>query len=151
MPQNKLCDICQESFPDLRSLNAHKKEDHITEAKECHICGFSFKDLNRHLKYKHGDKTSQKKCDICEKSFFSPELEQHIRVVHSDIEIEKKHHCDLCEFSSKTLAELRYHYEGRHLKQKRLKCSECQERFWTENSLNKHVTKEHGHEEKVKN
>ena len=57
--------------------------------------------------------------------------------------------CDLCEYASKTYVELMRHNRRIHLKQKQYKCTECQERFGSKLTLNKHASDVHGHDEKT--
>ena len=95
------CDLCEYSSKCLRGLKLHKETSHENTKYTCIICNHEFKSkygLKSHSKRKHGLKTF--KCDRCEfKGDTFKQLIKH-RGTHKD-----KLTCDLCDFSSLSLAD----------------------------------------------
>jgi len=89
-------------------------------------------------------------CLSCDRTFADDDaLQKHLKRMHSDRSVKKKHPCSLCDYSSDQKIHLREHMVT-HTKVKAFKCTHCDKRFTQKGSLTTHVrsihTKESKHE-----
>ena len=132
------CDICLESFYDIRTHNfvVHK----IFQRKNCNLCPEIFGTVNElmiHVSKIHNGK--RYKCHICSNVFQkSRSLNDHIIHVH---EGKKLFHCDLCGKDVETKGSLKRHVKYVHEGIRDFKCNKCGKMFSSKNVLHIHVIK----------
>ncbi|XP_075135529.1 uncharacterized protein LOC142210345 isoform X1 [Leptodactylus fuscus] len=135
------CDQCEESFPDIEALEAHKAT-HVEKCEDCEEVFSSKPELIKHRAENHAMKRFA--CTICGieydyKSQFVIHQRAHTR--------EKPFHCDDCGAKFGYKSSLLLH-QRRHLEGKAFQCSKCERRFDKRCELARH---EKDHERKKQN
>lgn len=135
------CEVCQRTFTQQSSLQAHKESSHKDFKVEitCHFCGKLIKGrsrIYRHLKI-HTDKGLP--CPICQKTLKNRHsLTQHMQR-HSGV---KSYTCEKCASTFYTSAELSNHKRMVHNKGKYwYKCDRCDYKALRNETLKKHKAK----------
>ena len=103
----------------------------------------SSKDVKPMIKPRKG---AGKKCQICEKSFFSPQdMNKHVKAVHAGI---KDWKCDKCPYAASQKVNLKSHINAVHDKIKDWTCDKCPYRASQKEHLKNHITAVH---DKIRN
>jgi len=126
-------------------------EKHTTDCKHrtksshstvCPQCGKTIKDLNRHIKRYHFDKSAAPaavQCDVCKRTFKRKcNLTEHLRMVHQKL---IRFRCEFCERGFYNRAQVRRHVRIMHMNVKSARvqaaCPECGKTMLV-STLNKH-------------
>lgn len=126
-------------------------EKHTTDCKDrtksshstvCPQCGKTIKDLNRHIKRYHFDKSAAPvavQCDVCKRTFKRKcNLTEHLRMVHQKL---IRFRCEFCERGFYNRAQVRRHVRIMHMNVKSARnqaaCPECGKTMLV-STLNKH-------------
>ena len=144
------CELCEKKFYLLSECNSHYKKAHLkSKSITCDSCDNfacdSNRDLFRHKKRKHEDKTLQKllKCNQCEKSFV---LQSNLRNHYKRHAGEKSHACNICTKLFWTKNELEIHLII-HTETKPFPCTTCDKAFSQSGNLSRHIKRAHVTEE----
>ena len=124
---------------------AHLKSKSITCDSCDNFACDSNRDLFRHKKRKHEDKTLQKllKCNQCEKSFV---LQSNLRNHYKRHAGEKSHACNICTKLFWTKNELEIHFII-HTETKPFPCTTCDKAFSQSGKMSRHIKRAHVTEE----
>lgn len=119
---------CDASFGGLKPFKMHMLDVHNKRPLQCSECDQSFNDkagLKVHAEAKHGSGKSFT-CDVCGKKFSAARfMTQHRREQHEEGE-KRRIKCDLCDFSSLGVRNLRKHVKTMHNDNVPVfKCSYC--------------------------
>ncbi|ODM92937.1 putative zinc finger protein [Orchesella cincta] len=89
------CDICEDEFPGIKSLQHHIKRAHSNEKSLCGVCGKEVKKLRIHIKSKHTAPEEMKfECPTCKMKFtYGGQFRQHLKQAHLS---EKPYKCKVC-------------------------------------------------------
>jgi len=151
------CDICQQGFYFLSSLNSHRSKAHheVTGDKfSCPLCSSvtnSKNGMRRHMNKSHGQVIGAYlcyNCEFCDSTFPSLTTKKlHVADHHKEcVEVEK---CFLCKHISLTKTALRRHFVRMHPGTPQLfenvsfKCARCDTLFPTKQLLTNHVREDH--------
>ena len=110
--KNFECPFCQKISRDRISLNNHIKYFHekISLKLHCKYCLWKGASISTHMKENHSEKITLD-CKICGYVFTSAEdLKKHT-LCHSKI---KDNECSICDYSSLSRGNLRYHMRQKH-------------------------------------
>lgn len=150
-PVDRLCEVCSQSFSDLRTYHAHRlKHKKITTRFHCDICGHKVRrkaNLIRHFRTSHIKTRFQ--CDLCNRLYTDPAvLKQHKVTKHN---LEAPYKCDACNISfiyqSMLKNHQRLHMKGYAFKPKKtaeerknmtFQCTTCFKIFKNEPNLKRH-------------
>ena len=151
------CDICSKVFKTKKTWMFHMKAKHehdsvfsqklkeISASKSlkisCPLCDqtFTSRNLKNHIRSDHETHTLVEECDICHKKFSNiSHLYRHIDSMHNE---ERRHECTLCDFTTKIKQNLRRHILV-HSAEFRFKCDICGHQSKRENDFKKHVCRE---------
>ena len=103
--EEKLCDKCDYKTNSKAKLHVHIKNVH-TEAKACTICGSHVKNMDAHMKAKHGEGgVEMASCDVCGKEMTKTSLWLHKKTIHSGAVFS----CPHCNYSSSRKDNLKQH------------------------------------------
>jgi len=119
---------CDASFGGFKPFKIHMLDVHNKRPLQCDQCEQSFNDkagLKVHQEAKHGTGRSFT-CDVCGKKFSAARfMTQHRREQHEEGE-KRRIKCDLCDFSSLGVRNLRKHIKTMHNENVPVfKCSYC--------------------------
>jgi len=118
------CDMCEYVGSSRDYLRAHKSQ-HTIKTQQCPVCDKKVKYLYRHMKRNcSGIPKQPVPCELCDKVLVDAQhLKKHVDIVHKKI---KNTLCDLCDYKTYSLFNLRLHMSNVHDK-KSLEtiCKEC--------------------------
>ena len=167
------CSLCRKEdsksnivYKSENELKNHIQSNHSTnsDAWNCTQCGFqgsSESTLNKHMKYEHGNKNTNKllSCEYCTELFSSQwnldhhNQESHSRqTAHAHYKNFKKDQqqayitCTVCNFRAINRSTLASHIENKHKKNTNVEtfcCTICDEDFSTKSKLSKHMKVHH--------
>ena len=135
--QEVVCEICQNTYKNNRSLERHKQEIHQSSGTvhPCRQCNRSYKTragLQLHMRLHTGRKLHH--CAKCGKGFIKPsELRKH-QDVHSK---QAQYKCDKCGKQYRHRYDLQAHMKVHS--SSALKCGHCNKVFATKQQLESHV------------
>ena len=89
------------------ALTKHRK-GHFLTLQECPICQKKVKQLKRHaMRCMSKNKAKRYPCNQCDKTFaFAHGLKTHVNQINRQI---KDFHCDICDYKTYTITNLRIH------------------------------------------
>ena len=157
---------CGKKYPRLSSLNAHKNQPHIIQAKkvkpkvECTFCGklITASSLRPHIKLIHGDTYFCSSCSFstkytsylkvheqghqetfkCPMCDFSCSLNYHLKThIKAQHEIGEIYLCSFCEYKTAFSHRLKGHEKSHG--EHNLKCPKCDYKGKTKDSLRSHM------------
>lgn len=143
-PDIDRCGVCDRSYKTPLATERHIKSHYVRDnIFLCPVCADTFckkYSLDRHLAQCHGGVSRQYYCDLCPnwKSHFWTNLKRHMRTVHLNIKEHRCPHIESCPdkfFTTK--AALNFHLIGHH-NLVLFKCTNCYQKFDTENDLKGH-------------
>ena len=148
------CIICDKVFESVNLFHGHYFYTHREKRFKCYKCSKSFS--RESIFNNHSCQNQEKtfKCDKCSKSFdFAYNVRRHNKIVHekeSNIQLYKKHKCDICGKSfcdklklDKHLITHDYEIVISDDKMKRFQCKICQENFKSKPELYQHFYRLH--------
>ncbi|XP_030759550.1 zinc finger protein 521-like isoform X2 [Sitophilus oryzae] len=144
------CNNCLFETPFQKEFKAHFVNDQCPEKRvyscsECTHCTASLDNILNHMTTHLLDKThlySPQVCVHCNTGFLSPKLQRHL--LHHDTVV-KKYCCEYCKFITEDLEDLKKHRKEEHCTEKidMVKCSCCNQKFFSMHWLKDHIAKEH--------
>lgn len=167
---NYVCEICGAAYINFKNLDIHKRIVHSTKCKKCvdkekcvcdkevkvglkpnkrtcTQCNLIFRYsylLKEHNYQMHGAKRPIATCNICLKTFLTPNnLKLHVRRIHN---AERNHVCKICDMSFFTAHGMKKHIRRTHtdIEVKPYSCNFCVCKFKMKYSLSKHLKNRHG-------
>ena len=128
------CHLCPNAYRKKVSLDSHLSSHSGVKCHICEYCGKAF--ANRAQVLKHIRCCVKKiECDVCKKMFSDPsKLKMHMRK-HTG---ERPYICESCGCAFGHRSGLIRHIKFIHTKQKDFKCSFCEKRFVTKQTLDRH-------------
>ena len=130
------CDLCEYTCTNKGALTKHRK-GHFLTLQECPICQKKVKQLKRHaMRCMSKNKAKRYPCNQCDKTFaFANGLKTHVNHIHRQI---KDFHCDICDYKTYTITNLRIHTSKVHDKESlERQCPVC--KIKTSCTLDKHL------------
>ena len=157
------CDKCRYTCRSKEELSIHKKEEHAIEYS-CKKCANKFETYNmlqEHISlHEEADKRAVHECGICGiKGSSEQYMEKHIESMHTCVECEtlfddvyelnrhkesihtKEFKCNLCNFSTKDLIEIKEHYKIHDVFNHC--CELCGKEDNSESKMEEHIRNEH--------
>ena len=139
---------CDKTFYVVKTLDNHYRDVHKLKSKEltCHECSKKFLHKSDYIDHKEEHKVGLGSklyaCTVCNEKFhFKRELEKHVEnsFVHRGKE------CKKCKMKFNSTCALAAHRELLHTKKQPIErhCSQCGEKFKSEEDLGRHMRKEH--------
>lgn len=133
------CQICQKAFTSLSGLKNHRARHIGIKNYKCNMCGKAFVqngDLRKHVRSVH-EKYKPHQCPICHR-FLAKGLKEHIRRHTGE---SSRFTCDICSksLSSKYAVDTHMRRVHRLEGEKKIKCDMCEQRFWDQYGLKKHM------------
>ncbi|KAG5669502.1 hypothetical protein PVAND_017389 [Polypedilum vanderplanki] len=126
------CDLDGKTFKTKEKLYKHMRYHHLTQFKECQICGKNTKSLDHHMKQVHTTETDKIQCQICKKIYkIKNTLKIHLKT-HN-----KQHQCQLCGKKIARIVELKQHLKT-YENQFAFRCEQCQKNFVSLANLRNH-------------
>ncbi len=116
------------------SSTSHQQESNDLDCVFCHKSFNTKTQLKQHLMHSHNNERNFA-CEICQKTFKTPQDVKIHRVVHSDL---KKYKCQLCEKEFKRTTNLKEHLLT-HSDERKYQCELCPKRSKAKNNLKKHM------------
>lgn len=126
-----VCSVCGKSLSDLRCLNIHIRENHLSDTDprrlfKCKQCDCKF-DKVYHLsvhRLTHQKITSPYICDYCKREYkFRKHIVSHMYKVHSNLP--KIHNCGYCPMSFRTRTQREDHENSAHTRKRPYQCLLC--------------------------
>lgn len=139
------CRHCGLVFAAESKKKAHVNAEHkgIEGHSVCQICKARFKNYyqkTRHMMQVHN--VEGIKCEKCDKRFnLKSNLMLHMRSVHLK---ERPYECSVCSMGFFIKRHMLGHYMATHTNERKFKCDVCGKAYATQNSLRKHMKKNHG-------
>ena len=118
--KKKPCMLCDKIFSSVAALRKHLKDDHQTNIRfyceVCKACFLTYEDWKQHMKGHRNDKDSNFVCDLCNKSFKTPDyLYYHKYYYHTNkVNQPKREKCDLCDKMFRTRQGVKNHIARSH-------------------------------------
>ena len=142
------CESCPESFVMFKSLRQHILRLHEEVQVKCDDCGTSFAfndDLKKHTANVHDQKNKTLKCSYCNDRFSNNlAIKKHISTAHEGSPIpEMLHHCQICDFKTKSIGYIKTHIQIIHEGKKPYHCIICDTRFTMRSNFRAHVAVVH--------
>lgn len=152
--KNYFCDVCGKGFYSISPLRFHK-QSHMTESERiiernkktnyknnmkemiCEICG---KHFDRVTNYQNHMSNHKNQCPICGLAANATNLRAHMRV-HTG---EKPFACTECDYTFRTMPQLRVHQSAIHLGEKKYECKICGKRLGYKFSFDAHMNRHAG-------
>ncbi|XP_063371311.1 zinc finger protein 320-like [Cydia amplana] len=165
---NYVCETCGAAYINFKNLDVHRRVVHLRKCKKClqdnctckevklggrhnsRMClecniTFKYSYLYKEHNYQvHGAKRPIATCNICAKTFLTPNnLKLHVRRIHN---AERNHVCRICDMSFFTAHGMRKHIRRTHtdVEIKPYSCDYCACKFKMKYSLSKHLKNRHG-------
>ena len=134
------CDQCHRRFKTVKYWEEHLESKCNVRPAKCEICGqeMKFRDLNLHMRYKHGQKR-QFPCKVCGEKFHTKSKMKKHREMHG----EKPYPCETCGKAFLTKLQLEWHRDV-HTGEAKHACDKCGKVFNTIINLRGHMR---GHQE----
>ena len=134
------CDKCHRRFKTEKYWEEHVESKCNVRPSKCEICGqeMKFRDLNLHMRYKHGQKR-QFPCKVCGEKFPTKSKMKKHREMHG----EKPYPCETCGKAFLTKLQLEWHTDV-HSGEAKHACDKCGKVFNTITNLRGHMR---GHQE----
>ena len=122
-----------------KSRGFHRK---LNDGKfTCDLCQKTFPLKSKILRHINGKHSSHRpfKCSSCPKAFkYKCDLKIH-QLNHQDLDSSLLHHCDKCEYRTKTKNNLKTHYIRKHTDEFKFACEHCGKQFKIEWDLKFHL------------
>jgi KRAB domain-containing zinc finger protein len=141
-PNTYTCDTCGKSFNYklryLKHIRLHKA--HMNVPRVCDICGKSFKTktiLDAHRKFTHPVESF--KCPECGKILKNENTYRVHMNTHIGIHAKKTIPCTFCDKSFTNNRDMTTHVRRNHTGEQPFSCEQCQETFYSEKELKKHI------------
>ena len=114
--KNHVCDVCGKPYRSSNEVKNHKKWVHEgVKDYVCNFCGLpctTVTSLQRHMKCVHKTGVKDKKCHLCDKSFYEKHrLNNHIKEVHENV---RSKVCNICGKAFKKTSHLKTHINSVH-------------------------------------
>lgn len=134
------CDACDKEYANQQNLDKHIQLYHVDH--HCKYCNKEYSNRNnllRHIQRSHGkQKFRDIPCSQCNKMFYTKwQLK-----VHMNLHINKKHHCQYCDYHTVYPQALKTHVKI-HTKQYNCICDWCGKGFMNKCALKNHIASEH--------
>ena len=129
------CDKCHRKFKTEKYWEEHLKFKCNVRPTTCEICGqeMKFRDLNLHMRFKHGQRR-QFPCKVCGEKFSTKSKMKKHREMHGD----KPYACETCGKAFLTRLQLEWHMNV-HTGDAKYPCTKCNKVFKTITSLRGHM------------
>ncbi|XP_052745813.1 uncharacterized protein LOC128199619 [Bicyclus anynana] len=142
---NYICPVCGRGFMTERLLGTHVSR-HKNGEHKCEDCGKVFgskANLREHQKRTHLGLSKRNKCLICNERFLDYwKKVDHMVKMHGAPPVNIK--CQACDRTFQNQRALSRHTKKDHLLERKHKCAECEMRFFSTSSLQRHMAKHTG-------
>nr|XP_032526258.1 myoneurin-like isoform X3 [Danaus plexippus plexippus] len=137
---NFSCEFCGAVFITLRLLKRHL-QTHKSGHYPCMKCDKVFSSANKRIH--HSKNVHLKKyprtCPMCPERFISNyQRTKHLRIVHN--KTSGLYRCETCGREYEMKSQLLIHIRSVHMQERNQECSVCLSRFFSKNSLSRHMT-----------
>lgn len=141
-PALRVCDVCGKA---VRKLAQHRRAHFESERRfTCNQCGFNFlyKSVLRAHVMTHLD-TACFQCEVCADTFsHAANLRAHMRRIHLQLPVQRRHECTLCGKRFRAPNELRRH-STTHTGEKAFRCEVCGSAYQRSHHLVMHRMRKH--------